>query len=337
LAEPRVTVAIPTHNRVGYLREAIESCLKQTLSEIEVIVADNASTDETPEVVASIGDPRVELARVEENIGAHANLSRCLRLGSAPYLTILHDDDLMLPENLERKASLLDQNPDVGLVYSTYQTVDSAGRVLLERLTWPLQPDPVEPGAVFVERSMKSVNRIHMSAAVLRRSVAEGEAVDPADGTYLDFGLWLRLARHTSFGYVDEPLCAIRLHEHSFSAETGLYFAVGSTFHTQTLEQLRDAYRVKRRFLDRFGDQLPQVGRLRALCRKRVIRELIWLVDGLTRPRRRLPLTLRLLLESARVEPRVVFSTGAAKLLLASVVPQSGRDLVTRRRGRPRR
>jgi glycosyltransferase involved in cell wall biosynthesis len=110
---PRVTVSIPTYNRSGMLWEALGSVLSQSLGDIEVIVSDNASTDDTRAVVIGFGDPRIRYIRHEEQIARHENFSLCLRVGMAPYVTMLcdmapyvtmlYDDDLMLPANLERK------------------------------------------------------------------------------------------------------------------------------------------------------------------------------------------------------------------------------------------
>src|SRR5689334_1709593 len=116
----KVTVVIPTYNRVGLLLRAISTVLAQTLTDFELFVADNGSTDNTPAVVAAISDPRVHSARVEQNLGPSANFTRSLYLGSAPYVTMLQDDDLMLPENLARKVALLDEWPSVAVAHAAF-------------------------------------------------------------------------------------------------------------------------------------------------------------------------------------------------------------------------
>ena len=118
---PLVTVAIPTRNRSDMLCRCLESVLAQTLSELEIYVSDNASTDDTKSVVESFGDARIHYLRLDDNIGLWGNLSRCLDLGEAPFITVLAADDMMLRENLERMIHFLQQHPRVGMVHYAFQ------------------------------------------------------------------------------------------------------------------------------------------------------------------------------------------------------------------------
>jgi glycosyltransferase involved in cell wall biosynthesis len=105
------------------LGDAIRSVLDQSFTNFEVFVSDNASTDDTAEVVASFDDPRVRYVRNDTNLGPLANMSRGFALGEAPLVTILPDDDLMLPGCLERKVRLLEEDTRIGLVHSAYWLV----------------------------------------------------------------------------------------------------------------------------------------------------------------------------------------------------------------------
>lgn len=109
--QPAVTVCIPTYNRRELLSRSLQSVLDQSLEDAEIIISDNASTDDTEEYVRSIGDPRVRYSRLPSNIGLFGNLSRCLSLGTGRYRVMLPDDDSMLPGNLEAKVRFLDANP----------------------------------------------------------------------------------------------------------------------------------------------------------------------------------------------------------------------------------
>ena len=122
-AAARVTVAIPTYQRPELLRETLASALRQTLEEIEIFVSDNGGDDETAAVAASFGDPRITYAPLEENIGAYRNLSRCLRLGKAPYLAILQDDDLLMPRSLERKLERMQSDPRIAVVNTAHSVI----------------------------------------------------------------------------------------------------------------------------------------------------------------------------------------------------------------------
>jgi glycosyltransferase involved in cell wall biosynthesis len=329
---PLVSVVVPTRNRADYLGETIRSALDQGLAAVEVIVADNASADATPDVVAGIGDPRVSLARVETGLSMAENMTRCLSLGSAPYLMVLHDDDLVRPGGLERQVAVLDANPRVAFVYSTFEVIDEHGTVFRARTTWPGGPGPaIEPGAAHVARLMAGPNRVHMSAALVRRSCTTGEAVEAGDQGYVDLGLFLRLSLRGDVAYLDEPLSAVRIHRGSASAADLGYYSVEETEpDDRTIEQFRDMHHVKRRFVREHPD-LPNRDALLEQARRYMTRELVWLVDHKTRPGRPRRLTYRLLREAAAVEPRVLRTRGAARLaLLALAGPAAQRGVRSR-------
>ena len=96
---PRVTVGIPTYNRSGMLRGAIESVLSQTFTNLRLVVSDNASEDDTPDVVRSFDDERIEYVRAAHNIGPAGNFRRLLELADTEYLVLLPDDDLLYPDH----------------------------------------------------------------------------------------------------------------------------------------------------------------------------------------------------------------------------------------------
>ena len=93
---PLVTIGIPTYNRAdGYLKDAIESALNQTYANLEIIISDNCSSDDTGLIVESFNDPRIKYYRHNENIGANNNFNFCLKKASGIFFLLLHDDDLI--------------------------------------------------------------------------------------------------------------------------------------------------------------------------------------------------------------------------------------------------
>ena len=330
--EPLVTVAVPTRNRADLLARTIRSVLDQTEPRFEVVVLDNASTDDTPSVVADFvtSDPRVSLARIEHGVPMHENVSRCFTAGTAPYVTILHDDDLMRPENLARKLPLLEADPAVGLVYSTYAVIDIDDEVLRPRLSWNEPAPPKETGEQFIARSLAGPNRVHMSAAVFRRDMASGVRAEEGDRAYIDLGMWLRLALRADVAYVDEPLCAVRIHGRTVSAESGYYTVDGDEVDDETIDQLRDLHDVKLRFLREHGSRVTDPKRLRTRATAYMSRRLVRLVDQKTRPSRRPVETLRLLGQAATVEPRVLATKGAVTLALNALAGSRARQVLRR-------
>ena len=96
--EPLVSICIPTYNRAGMIGKAIQSALDQSYPNIEVIVVDNASTDDTRSVVASYGDKRLSYIRNERNLGLFGNFNRCVEVARGEYVHILHSDDYINPD-----------------------------------------------------------------------------------------------------------------------------------------------------------------------------------------------------------------------------------------------
>ncbi|HEV3145971.1 MAG TPA: glycosyltransferase family A protein [Gemmataceae bacterium] len=132
----RFTIGIPTYNRAGFLRKALECALDQTYPNVEVVVSDNASTDETPEVVRSFGD-RVRYHRNASNIGSWPNLVKLTELANGDYFSWLQDDDRIHRDFVRRAVDHLDTDDRI-VMYAAY-VVDtpSYGTFILPALYGP--------------------------------------------------------------------------------------------------------------------------------------------------------------------------------------------------------
>src|SRR4030042_2488708 len=125
---PLVTIAIPTYNRAdGFLKEAIRSALNQTYSNIEIIVSDNCSVDNTTTVVKSFNDPRIRYFKHKENIGANNNFNFCVEQARGAYFLLLHDDDLIDDDFIDVCMKAAEYNTDIGLIRTGTRVIDSAG------------------------------------------------------------------------------------------------------------------------------------------------------------------------------------------------------------------
>ena len=128
---PRVTVLMPTYNVAPYVREAIESVLRQSYRDFELLVVDDASTDDTLAVVRSIDDPRIRIAAFDNNVGLAENLNRGLALIDTEYVARMDGDDIAEPYWLEREVAILDSHPDIGICsggFERFGTVKSLVR-----------------------------------------------------------------------------------------------------------------------------------------------------------------------------------------------------------------
>jgi glycosyltransferase involved in cell wall biosynthesis len=249
LETPRVTVAIPTYNRAAMLGETVRSVLAQDDVPLEVFVVDNASTDETAVTIAAIGDPRLHLVRQPFNKGPLANMNDCLRVGTAPYVTVLHDDDTLRAGSLARRARELDADGRLAAAYSYYGVIDQFGNTISDCYRWKVPTDPVEDGSTFIRHSLHGEVRCHSSLALLRRSMLEGLDFADADGSFADLGLWLRLVTRGPFRFVPEPLGDVRVHDAAQGAAMGNFEMRGDVVVRFAVEQTVKMMGIFRRVL----------------------------------------------------------------------------------------
>lgn len=117
----RVTVLMPTYNVEKYVREAIESVLRQTYSDFVLLVMDDCSTDGTLDVVRTISDPRIRIERNPSNLGLSDNLNRGLSLIETELVARMDGDDIAEPYWLEREVEVLDNHPEIGIVSGGFE------------------------------------------------------------------------------------------------------------------------------------------------------------------------------------------------------------------------
>ena len=315
----RVAVCIPTYNRSGYLRQAIESVLGQTFGDSAILVSDNASTDDTAEVVASFDDPRLSYVRLEQNVGWLGNFNASLERIDAEYAVLLGDDDALLPRFLEETVAVLDSDLRLGLVHTAFDLVDARGELLLAGVNWTdgLVSDTIESGDEFIRESMRWSCRVCASTVLLRTASLPDVRFDPVDLPAADFGLWLRIALDWDVAFLARPLVRYRIHEESDSASWGAADGAGYLRGFEILERTRA---VKLRLLDAHGGRWDDRRHLRGLADWALHREIVNSIRSATLPERRLRPTMKLVGASIRRHPRLALKPDPWKLLIGSVI-----------------
>lgn len=213
---PRVCIGIPTYNSSKYLRQTMESSLRQSYTDFELIVSDDCSQDNTREIVAEYTDPRVRLDFDGQRRGLVGNWNRCLELAHSTYVCVLNHDDVMDPDNLALKVALLDAHPEVGFVFSDIKHIDATDAITHGHWTPEALPgsDTVWQGAEFFRLILARGNLVSGSSVVMRRSLVERiGGFDPRLYFTLDLEMWLRLSLHSDVGYVAAPLVHLRRHD----------------------------------------------------------------------------------------------------------------------------
>ncbi|CAN5280789.1 N/A [soil metagenome] len=129
---PRVSVVVPAYNNADYIERTMDSILAQTYSDIEVIVSDHSSTDDTWNLLQRYAaDPRVTLLQTEAGGGALANWNRVSQAASGEYLKLVCGDDLVSPEIIAEQLAAFDKHPDATLVASSRDIIDANDRPVL--------------------------------------------------------------------------------------------------------------------------------------------------------------------------------------------------------------
>ncbi len=127
---PKVSVILPNYNRERYIGEAIESVLNQTYRNLELIVLDDGSTDNSLEVVSSYKDNRLKLIRLH-HIGFPGIVrNRGIEVSKGEFIGFIDSDDVWDKEKLEVQVNLLESDPEVGLVHTDYRTINEKGQIL---------------------------------------------------------------------------------------------------------------------------------------------------------------------------------------------------------------
>ena len=188
---PRVSVLIGAYNNASTLERAARSMLDQTVTELELLIIDDGSTDATPGVAAAIaaGDARVRVMRLESNLGIARSLNAGLSAAGAPVVAVLDADDWSEPQRLERQLGVLEREPAVAVVGCRMREVDERGNDLVSRTRF---------ASGEVNHALMRFNPIPNTSAAFRRDAALG--VGGYDARYrwaTEYDLWLRLAdRH---------------------------------------------------------------------------------------------------------------------------------------------
>jgi len=221
VSRPLVSIVVPVHNGASFVGEAIESALHQTFTDLEVVVADNASDDDTLRVVEAFTDDRLRVLTSAVDIGAGANWNRAVRAARGTYVKLLCADDVLEPRCIERQVAAFSEETRVGtaLVCSRRRVIDERGRTIVERGFQPRLRGRVGKTQAARRVAWSGSNPIGEPAAVLfRRQNAEDVGLFREDAGYvIDLDLWLRLLASGDLHVVDDVLARFRVSSGSWS------------------------------------------------------------------------------------------------------------------------
>jgi glycosyltransferase involved in cell wall biosynthesis len=222
MAYPKISIIIPTYNRANYLEQAIESALAQDYPNLEVIVSDNASTDNTQEIVKKfIQDYRLKYVINKENIGFLLNWRNALNNYSAgEWILILSDDDYLIDDSYIPKAiGLINQYQNISLVHANYIIkYENFGKITRSNFNLP---EFIDGKDYFLHYREKNFPHVHSTLTCLfNKAKALDVRALMEDIFNLDTSLWLKLMLKGNVGFIKDHVAVYRAHtEHTSNIE----------------------------------------------------------------------------------------------------------------------
>lgn len=194
---PLVSVIIPTFNRSHFLKEAIDSVLKQDFKDFELIVVDDGSTDDTEKILRSYANSLIFLS--QENKGVSAARNSGIRISSGTFISFLDSDDLWLPQKLSIQVEFFTQNPSALICQTNEIWLRKGIRVN------PRKVHKKYSGEIF--EHCLSICRVSPSAVMMKKNLfCEVGLFDEELPACEDYDLWLRVASHYPIYLIDKPL-----------------------------------------------------------------------------------------------------------------------------------
>lgn len=225
-ARPLLSVLIPSYNTSPYIEACVRSVLEQTYENLEVVIADDVSTDGTYELLTQLAaeDARIKLHRNPTNLGNIENFKQLLGLANGKYVNFVCCDDLLMRESFARKVALLEEYPDVSIAAAQKLVIDTQGKPIADRneYIWTHTPFGYEQDTYVIDgyeagnSMLLDINNWigEPTAALFRNGLLS--AADPyvigsvRPARNLDFVWWLQLMAGARLGYINEALNCFR-------------------------------------------------------------------------------------------------------------------------------
>ena len=207
--KPRVSVIIPTYNRLELLSNAISSVLRQTFAGFEVIVVDDASNNDIQSIISQFSDSRIHLVCHTENRGEANARNSGLAAAKGEYIAFLDDDDEWMPAKLARQVQTLDSSSsDIGATYTAFLWFSWPERELIGTRTPPATNGNFN--STLLRRNIVGTP----STVMVRKKCLERIGIFDAGIAYgVDHDLWMRIAENYKFQYIPEYLVKCHVHE----------------------------------------------------------------------------------------------------------------------------
>ncbi len=215
---PLVSVILPSFNHAPFVAEAVGSVLGQSLRELELIVMDDASTDATPDIVASMQDPRLRLLRLEANRAVHPR-NLALSLAQGRYVAFQNSDDVWHPDKIEKQVEAMEAGDAPSVCFTETALIGADSRPLTGSWADSIFQSAERPAEEWLRRFFDLGNCLAITSAMVRRADLLALGGFRASLIQLgDFDLWIRMAAIGHFRTLPETLTGYRILETNLSA-----------------------------------------------------------------------------------------------------------------------
>ncbi|MFA6518485.1 MAG: glycosyltransferase [Candidatus Shapirobacteria bacterium] len=208
---PKVTVLMPVYNGEKYLREAVESILRQTYRDFEFLIIDDGSKDETEKILKSYGDKRIRIVQHKKNMKLVATLNEGITLAKGKYIARMDGDDISEDCRLDEQYKYLELHADVGLVGSNCKVIDADGK-FVDNYYYPKNDWLIRWNMMF--QSPLAHPSVMMRKAIIEKTGGYGsktiEGREKFSGE--DYDLWGKVLKISKASNIQEPLLKLRKH-----------------------------------------------------------------------------------------------------------------------------
>ena len=209
-SDPKLSVLLCVYNAQKYIRKALESIKSQTFQDFEIIIVDDACTDETPEILKQYQDTRTFIHRNLENLGLTKSLNIGLSLCRGEYIARMDADDISLPQRFEKQVRFLDDNPECAAVGSWCMRINENDEII-NKWQHPTDYEGIK------ERLVTQNSIFHGTVMVRKESIFQIGGYNEKYIYTQDYDLWLRLSKIVQIRNIGEYLYLSRSDSKSIS------------------------------------------------------------------------------------------------------------------------
>ena len=206
-----VSIVMPAYNAVKYIHRAVESVLRQTYTDWELLIVDDGSADGTEQLIQNLieMDERIKLVKNRENIGVAETRNRGVELAKGEWIAFLDSDDIWHPDKLQEQLELYQRNR-TPFIFTGSGFMDASGELLNYELSVP---------ETIGYRELLKQNVISCSSVLIRKELAQKYPMEHSEKMHEDFAVWLSILKqeHIKAAGVNKPLLIYRISEKSKS------------------------------------------------------------------------------------------------------------------------